>query len=164
MTKISIIVATSENHGIGKNNQLLWHLPNDLKFFKKITSGHTIIMGRKTFESIGRPLPNRRNIVITRQKGLIADGVETAASISEALKLTSGEPEVFIIGGAEIYRQTLDHADRIYLTKVSVQLDADAFFPLIDPKQWQIIAQEDHAADEKHAYSYSFVILDRIHS
>lgn len=164
MTKISIIVATSENHGIGKNNQLLWHLPNDLKFFKNITSGHTIIMGRKTFESIGRPLPNRRNIVITRQKELIADGVEIASSISEALKLTSGEAEVFIIGGAEIYRQTLDLADRIYLTKVAVRLDADAFFPLINPDQWQIITQNGHLADEKHAYPYSFVILDRIHS
>jgi len=161
MTKISIIVATCENHGIGKNNQLLWHLPNDLKFFKKITSGHTIIMGRKTFESIGRPLPNRRNIIITRQKGWTADGVEIASSISEALKLTSDEPEVFIIGGAEIYSQTLDLADRIYLTKVSVHLDADAFFPTLHPDEWEIIEKEDHQADEKHAYPYSFIVLER---
>lgn len=162
MTKISLIVATSDNLGIGKNNQLLWHLPNDFKFFKKITSGHTVIMGRKTFESIGRPLPNRRNIVITRQKGFAFEGVETASSISEAIDLAAGDPEIFIIGGAEIYRQTLPQADRIYLTKVSVKLDADAFFPPIDPEEWQIAEKENHPADEKHAYPYSFIILDRL--
>ncbi len=159
---ISIIVATCENQGIGKGNQLLWHLPNDLKFFKRITSGHTVIMGRKTFESIGRPLPNRRNIIITRQKDFEADGVIKAASISEALRLTADESEVFIIGGAEIYRQTLPLANRIYLTKVSAQLDADAFFPVLSPDEWEIKTTEDHPADEKHTYAYSFVIMDRI--
>lgn len=162
MTKISLVVAVSENGGIGKDNQLLWHLPNDLKFFKKVTSGHTVIMGRKTFESIGRPLPNRRNIVITRQKGLKATGIETATSITEAISLAKEEEELFIIGGAEIYKQTLPLADRIYLTKVSTHLDADAFFPTLNLEEWRIVEQEDHSADEKHAFSYSFMILDRM--
>lgn len=159
---VSIIVATSDNQGIGKDNQLLWHLPNDLKFFKRVTSGHTVIMGRKTFESIGRPLPNRRNIVITRQKDFEADGVTKAASISEALRLTADESEVFIIGGAEIYRQTLPLANRIYLTKVSAQLDADAFFPALSPDEWEIKIAEEYPADEKHVYAYSFIIMNRI--
>ena len=149
---ISIIVATSENQGIGRGNQLLWHLPNDLKFFKRVTSGHTVIMGRKTFESIGRPLPNRHNIVITRQKDFEADGVTKAASISEALRLTADESEVFIIGGAEIYRQTLPLAE----------LEADAFFPALSPDEWEIKTAEDHPSDDKHRYPYSFVIMDRI--
>lgn len=162
MTKISLVVAVSENGGIGKDNQLLWHLPNDLKFFKKVTSGHTVIMGRKTFESIGRPLPNRRNIVITRQKALNATGIETATSITDAINLAKDEEELFIIGGAEIYKQTLPLADRIYLTKVWVHLDADAFFQTLNPEQWRVVEREDHTADEKHAFPYSFIIMDRL--
>ncbi len=164
MPKISLIVAKSINHGIGKNNQLLWHLPNDLKFFKQITSGHTVIMGRKTYESIGRPLPNRRNIVISRNLQLDPTKVETVNSIEKALQICANETEVFIIGGAEIYKQTLPLADRIYLTNVNVQLDADAFFPELASDEWSILQEEHHQADDRHAYDYHFQVLEKIKS
>lgn len=162
MPKISLVVATSKNNGIGKNNQLLWHLPNDLKFFKSTTSGHTVIMGRKTYESIGKALPNRRNIVITRQHDFHPENVEIVNSLEKAIQACQSEEEIFIIGGAEIYRQTLPIADRLYLTKVDVELEADAFFPPIQFEEWNILEHESHLADEKHAYNYEFLILERI--
>ena len=140
---LSIIVAVSENKAIGRNNQLLWHLPDDLKYFKKITSGSTVIMGRKTWESIGRPLPNRRNIVVSRKLSLsdaevygsLNDAIDAATKGSVAI--TERQPEIFIIGGAEIYRQALPLADKVYLTVVNQTIsDADTFFPEIDPSQW----------------------------
>src|ERR1700749_361938 len=140
---VSIIVAIGENNAIGKNNQLLWHLPADLKHFKVITSGHTIIMGRKTFDSDGKPLPNRRNIVVTRQDIRI-QGCEVVKSIDEAIALCEGEDEVFIGGGAEIYRQAMDKTDRIYLTIVHKMFDADTFFPEIDFKKWVETEHEDY--------------------
>lgn len=115
---VSIVVAIAENNAIGKNNELLWHLPTDLKHFKQLTSGHTIIMGRKTFDSIGKPLPNRRNIVITRSNSLEIPGAEVVNNIDQALALCTAEKEVFIVGGAEIYRQAMDKTDKIYLTTV----------------------------------------------
>jgi dihydrofolate reductase len=157
---VSIVVAISENHAIGKDNKLLWHLPNDLKHFKAITSGHTIIMGRKTYESVGRPLPNRRNIVITRQN-IAIDGCEVAGSIDGALALCADEAEVFIVGGAEIYKQSMQLTDRIYLTIVHQEFDGDSYFPEIDSSEWRETAHEDHEPDIKNMLPYSFIILEK---
>lgn len=157
---ISIVVAIAQNNAIGKNNQLLWHLPKDLKHFKDITSGHTVIMGRKTYESVGKPLPNRRNIIITRQN-IVIDGCEVVNSIEEALKLCTGETEVFIVGGAEIYKQAMALTDRIYLTIVHQEFDADTYFPEIKETIWKETERQDHESDEKHLFPYSFITLER---
>jgi len=157
---ISAVVAIAENNAIGKNNQLLWHLPNDLKHFRQITSGHTVIMGRKTYDSVGRPLPNRRNIIITRQK-IAIPGCEVVGSVNEAIALCAGEDEVFIVGGAEIYKLAMPKTDRIYLTIVHQAFEADAYFPQIDDKQWVETQREDHGTDEKHSIPYSFITLQR---
>jgi len=139
---ISIIVATSLNNAIGRNNQLLWHISEDLKYFKKVTTGHTVIMGRKTWESIGRPLPNRRNIVISRSLNIIGD-VQVYSSLENAIAATKEEQEVFIIGGGELYKQTLPIANKLYLTIVTQTIeDADTFFPEIDFEQWEEIESE----------------------
>lgn len=159
--RISLVVAIGRNRAIGRDNQLLWHLPNDLKFFKKTTIGHCVIMGRKTFESIGRALPNRRNIVITRQENYTPEGAEAVPSIEAALLRCENEAEIFIIGGAEIYRQTLPIADCIYLTQVENAPDADAYFPDWSEAQWETTYSESFPADEKHAYAYTFQRLER---
>src|ERR1700761_4152213 len=138
---VSIVVAISENHAIGKDNKLLWYLPRDLKHFKEITSGHTVIMGRKTYDSVGKPLPNRRNIIITRQQIEIA-GCEVVNSVEHALALCKDEAEVFIVGGAEIYKQAMHLTDRIYLTIVHKTFDADTFFPEIDYEEWHETPRE----------------------
>lgn len=156
----SIIVAIAKNHAIGKDNKLLWHLPNDLKHFKDVTSGHTVIMGRKTFESVGKPLPRRRNIVITRQH-ISIEGCEVVQSIEDALALCADEEEVFIVGGAEIYRQALHLTDRVYLTIVNQEFDGDTFFPELNPGDWQEKEREDFEPDDKNKYSYSFITLER---
>lgn len=158
---LSLIVATDTENGIGKNNQLLWHLPEDLKFFKRTTSGHTVIMGRKTFESIGKPLPNRRNLVISRQENLKIEGVEVYKNLEDAIKACADENEAFVIGGGEIYQQALPITQKIYLTKVHHQFDADTFFPMLDAAQWEVLSTEDHSTDEKHLYPYSFIILQK---
>jgi dihydrofolate reductase len=158
---VSIVVAIAENNAIGKNNQLLWHLPADLKHFKQITTGHTIIMGRKTFDSIGRPLPNRRNIVVTRTAGLQIPGAEVTNTIAAALELCAAEDEVFIIGGAEIYKSALTLTDRIYLTRVHASYDADAFFPEIDFGTWKETNIEKQLPDEKNHVAYTFSTLLR---
>jgi len=157
---VSIIVAMGENNAIGKDNQLLWHLPADLRHFKNKTSGHTIIMGRKTFDSVGKPLPNRRNIVVTRQDIKI-EGCEAVKSIDDALALCRDEEEVFIGGGAEIYKLAMPKTDRIYLTIVHRDFDADTFFPELDYDQWVETSHEDHQADEKNNIPYSFLTLER---
>ena len=157
---ISIIVAIAENYAIGKNNQLLWHMPHDLKHFKEITSGRTIVMGRKTYESVGKPLPNRRNIVVTRQD-IEIPGCEVVKSVDEGLSLCTGEDEVFIGGGAEIYRLAMDKTDRIYLTIIDHNFDADTFFPEIDYNRWHEVSREDYEPDEKNRYPYSFITLER---
>jgi len=157
---ISDVVAIAENHAIGKDNQLLWRLPNDLKHFKAITSGHTVIMGRKTYDSVGKPLPNRRNIIITR-KDIEIEGCEVVNSIEAALELCRSEEEVFIVGGAEIYKQSLHLVNRIYLTIVHQSFDADSFFPEINPEEWNETSHEDHPTDEKHSIPYSFITLER---
>ena len=157
---VSIVVAIAQNNAIGKDNKLLWHLPKDLKHFKDITSGHTVIMGRKTYESVGKPLPNRRNIIITR-KNISIDGCEVVNSIDQALKLSASEDEIFIVGGAEIYNQALSLTDRIYLTIVHHKFDGDTYFPDIKDDIWKETERQDHEPDEKHLYPYSFITLDR---
>jgi len=157
---VSIIVAIGENNAIGKNNQLLWHMPNDLKHFKEITSGRTIIMGRKTFDSVGKPLPKRRNIVVTRQD-ITIPGCEVVKSIEDGLALCKNEDEVFIGGGAEIYKLAMHLTDRIYLTIIHKVFDADTFFPEIDHKEWKEVSREDYQPDEKNPLPYSFITLER---
>ncbi|MFV0591854.1 MAG: dihydrofolate reductase [Draconibacterium sp.] len=158
---ISIIVAIAENFAIGKNNDLLFHLPNDLKHFKEITSGHTIIMGRNTLLSLPKwPLPNRRHIVITDKKDDVFPGCETVFSIDEAIEKVKGEDEAFIIGGGMIYRQFYPVAGKLYLTLVHKPFDADVYFPEIYYSEWEEAAREDFH-DEKNNFDYSYLDLVR---
>jgi dihydrofolate reductase len=156
---ISIIVAASVNNAIGKNNQLIWHLPADLKYFKNLTMGHHIIMGRKTFESIGRALPGRTSIIITRNKNYAAQDCIIVSSLKEAIESVKNDTEAFIIGGAEIFNQAFEFADKIYLTRIHETFEADTFLPVINFNNWKIIKQEDFTSDEKNKYSYSFIEL-----
>jgi dihydrofolate reductase len=157
---IALIVAIDQNNAIGKDNQLLWHLPKDLSFFKNVTSGNAIIMGRKTFESIGKALPNRRNIVISTQKDLQYAGAEITSSLNAAIELV-GNADCYIIGGGSIYQQSLSKVDRLYITKVAANFDADTFFPTINWDEWTLVSKEDHPADEKHAHAFSFCVYDK---
>ncbi len=162
--KVSIIVATSLNHAIGKDNQLLWHLPADLKFFKTTTMGCPVVMGRKTFQSIGRTLPGRQNVVITRDKIFNADGqydLTVVGSIDEALVKLHSEKEVFIIGGGEIYKQSIDSVDTIYITLVHTVIDGDVYFPEIDKSKFDLVWEEKHLADEKNKFDYTFQKFER---
>jgi dihydrofolate reductase len=159
MSQLTIIVATDAQRGIGINNTLPWKLPEDLAHFKRLTTGHPILMGRKTFESIGRPLPNRRNIVITRNAGWRHDGVETVGSVEAAVALLDGTP-AFIIGGAEIYQQSLPLADQLIITEIDRTYDCDAFFPAIDAAAWRETAREAHTS-EVAGLQYAFVTLRR---
>lgn len=154
--QIKIIVALDDAHAIGLDNQMLWHLPDDFKFFKATTMGHPMIMGRKTFESIGRPLPGRTSIVITRNKNWKAEGVEVVHSLYEATQLAhSIHDTAFVVGGAEIYKQALPMVNGLYLTKVHTHINkADAFFPAIDFNNWELSSSTAHSADEKHAFSF----------
>lgn len=161
---LSSIVATSLNHAIGKNNQLLWHLPADLKFFKATTMGCPVIMGRKTFQSIGRTLPGRKNVVITRDKNFNSDhkfDLLVVGSLDEALVKLHAENEVFIIGGGEIYKQSMDLVDNIYLTLVKIHLDGDVYFPEIDLTRFHLVWEEEHEADEKNELDYTFQKYER---
>lgn len=160
---ISMIVAMGRQREIGKDNALLWRLPNDMKHFKTVTMGKPIIMGRKTYESFGaKPLPGRDNIVITRDRGYHSDGAIIVYSIDDALAAAEGAEEVMIIGGASFYEQMLPHANRLYLTVVDGDFEADAWFPQWDAGQWRETAREDCSSDERHAYDYHFVTLERI--
>lgn len=156
---ISIIVATALNNAIGYKNKLLYWLPNDLKRFKFLTTGHSIIMGRKTFESLPKgALPNRRNIVLSTRKDISFEGAEIFPSLEEAITSCAGEDEIFIIGGASVYKQALNYANRIYLTRIEdIPKDADAFFPPIEETHWKEKSREVHPFDEKHPCSYSFI-------
>ena len=165
---VSIIVAVSENGVIGKDNDLIWHLPRDMKFFKDTTLGHNIIMGRKNFESIPhkfRPLPNRTNIIVTRQTDYSAEGCIAVNSVEEALEIArkNGDKEPFIIGGGEIYKIALDKnlVDKIFLTKVHHSFDGDTFFPKLG-REWKENGRIDCKADERHTYDYSFLTFDKI--
>lgn len=158
---ISLIVAAAENNAIGKDNALLWYLSADLKRFKALTTGHPVIMGRKTFESIGKPLPNRRNIVISRSVPAI-EGCEVVASVDEALALVKSGEEAFIIGGGSIYKALWDKADRLYLTSVKTALEGDTFIPEVKPDEWEEVKREDFDADEKNEFGYSFIDYVRV--
>jgi dihydrofolate reductase len=161
---LSAIVAVSENKGIGKNNDLLWRLPDEVKFFKETTSGHAVIMGRKTLESLKRPLPNRTNIVITRRRDYRPEGVTVCHSVPESREIAQsmGETEAFLIGGGEIYESGLKHCDRIYYTLVHAVFDADVFFPEFDMSEWEEVSRVEHGVDERHAYAYTIFVYDRI--
>lgn len=159
--KLNIIVAAADNGVIGVNNTLPWRLPDDLKQFKALTMGKPVLMGRKTWDSLGRPLPGRRNVVISRQTGLTLAGAEVQPSLDAAIAAVSAADEAFVIGGAEIYRQALPLAQRVYLTEVRAQIAGDAFFPPLDG-QWKMESRTDHEADERHAYAFGFVTYTRL--
>jgi len=161
---ISLVVAATENNVIGKDNQLLWHLPKDMKFFKNVTWAMPVVMGRKTFAAIGnKPLPGRKNIVITRQpdwqaEGVsVVDGVDAAAALAEQLNYK----EIFIIGGGMIYMIAFDRAHKIYMTRVHADLEGDTYFPVIEKNDWALVTNTDNPADEKHAYAFSFQLWER---
>lgn len=159
---ISLIAAIGKNNELGKNNTLVWSMPADMKFFKETTSGHPVIMGRKTFESIGKPLPGRKNIIITRDNDYKKDGIETVHSLKEALALVNSNDEAFIIGGAEIFKQAMEIADRLYITHVEAEdKDADTFFPEIIPILWNETSHIEHKADEKNPFAYTFSIYEK---
>lgn len=159
----TIVVAMGEKNEIGFENQLLWHLPKDLKHFKEITSGHPVIMGRKTYESIGKPLPNRTNIVVSRKTDWFEEGILIVGSIKEAVKFAKKiDEDVFIIGGGKIYEQTMDVVDKLEVTLVKTDLEADTFFPKIDPKIWKKTDEICHEKDEKNQYDFCFQTFERI--
>ena len=153
---VTIVVAMAKNNAIGKDNQLLWHLPSDLKHFKELTSGHPIIMGRKTFESFPKPLPNRTHVIITRQKNYTAENCIVVDSLKKAIAICPKDEDVYIIGGGEIYNQSIDFADKLEITKVFHSFEADTFFPEIDTAKWELVSEEFHPKDEKHAYDFCF--------
>jgi dihydrofolate reductase len=165
--KISFVVAVAENQAIGKNKGLLWHLPKDMEFFKKTTYGHHVLMGRKSYESIPeqfRPLKGRVNIIVTRQQNFTAEGCRIVSSAEEGIQFAkdNGEDELMILGGGEIYKQLLDRADRIYLTRVHHSFpDADTFFPELTENEWRVVSNEKYMADEKHLYDFEFIYLER---
>lgn len=170
MIKLSVIVAKSQNDVIGLNNQMPWHIPQDLKYFKQVTMNKPIVMGRKTFESIGRPLPGRKNIVVSRQNNLkLPEGVAIASSLHKALSIAqadcivSNQDEAMLIGGAEIYRSALkqNYVQRIYLTQIHAEIHGDTYFTEIQPDKWQEVSREDHKAEGSNPYDYSFIVLDR---
>jgi len=160
---ISLIAAIGRNNELGKDNTLLWHLPADMKHFKDTTALHAVIMGRKTFESIGKPLPNRKNIVITRDVNYKQVGVEIVHSLAEALDLFPDQnEEIFIIGGAELYKQTMPIADKLYITYINAEDDeADSFFPEIIPIVWNEISHKEHKRDEQNHFSYTFLVYEK---
>jgi dihydrofolate reductase len=159
--RIALIVAMAENRVIGRNNQLPWRIPADLRHFKALTLGKPVIMGRKTYESIGRPLPGRDNIVISADSGYQAEGCQVVHSVEQALEAAGSCEEAMIIGGANLYRQTLENADRLYLTLVKAEPEGDTWFPEIELQQWREIERQAHTADESNEYDYDFVVLER---
>lgn len=159
--RISAIVAISANQAMGLNNQLPWHMPADLKHFKKITMGSPILMGRKTYESIGRPLPGRCNVVITRDVDFEAPGCVVVNSIETALSSVGYSDEVFVIGGSALFQQMLSMTERLFLTVIHHEFQGDVFFPEIDFMQWNEVSREDHEADEANPYAYSFLVLEK---
>ncbi len=165
--KLAVIVAQATNRVIGRANKLPWHLPEDLKYFKKVTLGKPIIMGRKTFESIGRPLPGRTNIVVTRDAGYSRPGIEVVHSLDAAVTLAdslceiNGIDEAMLIGGAELYAQALPQAQRLYLTQVHASVEGDAYFPAYQQQEWRELGREDYSASGCNPYDYSFIVLER---
>src|SRR4051812_44978501 len=158
----SIVVAVAANGVIGRHNQLPWKLPDDMAYFKKVTMGHPVVMGRRTWESIGKPLPGRTNIVVTRQRGYQAPGAIVVDSLDEAWKAAGDAAEVSIIGGTTLFEETLPVADRIHLTEVQADVAGDVYFPRFDRKHWRETEVARHAADGRHAYPFRIVVLDRV--
>lgn len=153
---IILIAAVAENNALGKNNDLLWHLPNDFKRFKEVTSGHHIIMGRKTFESFPKPLPNRTHIIITRQKDFKYEGCIVVSDIEKALDACPKNEDIYIIGGGEIYSQSIHFANQLDITRVHHSFDADVYFPEIDTEIWELTSETFHPKDEKHLFDFTF--------
>jgi dihydrofolate reductase len=158
---LTIIAAAAENNALGKDNQLVWHLPDDFKRFKKLTSGHHIIMGRKTFDSFPKLLPNRTHVVITRQDNFRKEGVLVVNSLERAIEMSADDPQPFVIGGGEIYRLAMKLADKIELTRVHGTFEADTFFPEIDKNEWKLVSEEFHEKDEKHNYAFTYLTYER---
>ena len=159
--KLTAVVAASDNDVIGRGNALPWHLPADLAHFKRLTMGKPMLMGRRTFEAIGRPLPGRRNLVLSRGN-FSAPGIETVSSIEAACALVAAEPELVIIGGAQLYLQALPRLQSIHLTRVHCELDGDAHLPPLPAREWREVSREERAADERNAYAMSFITLERV--
>ncbi|MGX7667452.1 dihydrofolate reductase [Flavobacterium pedocola] len=160
---IILIAAAAENNALGKDNDLIWHLPDDFKRFKQLTTGHYIIMGRKTFESFPKPLPNRTHVIISRQKNYAApEGCIVVSSLEQALTACPKEENIFIIGGGEIYRQSMEIADCIELTRVHTAPEADTFFPEIDSQDWKLVFEEFHNKDEKHQFDFTFLTYKKV--
>jgi dihydrofolate reductase len=161
---ISHIFAMDQNRVIGKDNRLPWHLPADLAYFKKVTMGHAIMMGRKTFESIGRPLPGRENVIVTRNRSFRAEGCTVLHSLEEVRQFAANrDDEVFVIGGAELFQATLPVADRLYITKIEASFPGDTFYPAFDESQWQLVSYTKGIKDEKNPYDYAFMVYERKH-
>jgi dihydrofolate reductase len=158
---ISFVVAMDQERVIGKENQLPWHLPADLAYFKRVTTGHTIVMGRKTYESIGRPLPKRRNVVLTRDRQYEAEGCEVVHSIEEVLNIVKQDEECFVIGGTEVFMLFWDHVDRLYVTYIDETFEGDTFFPEIDENEWEVVSVEEGIVDEKNRYRHEFRTYER---
>lgn len=159
---LSFIFAMDKNRVIGKNNDLPWRLPEDLKFFKRVTMGHPIVMGRKTHESIGRALPGRENIIVTRDNNYKAEGCTVIHSVSEVERIgKESEEEVFVIGGSELFKATFDAADRLYITYIEEEFEGDTFFPEFDEKEWKLLSKDKGLKDEKNIYDYFFMIYER---
>ena len=162
---ISLVVAAGNNNAIGKDNKLLWHMPNDMKYFKNVTWGMPVIMGRKTFEALGKPLAGRKNIILTKQNGWKTEGTVTVKSFEDAIFLGKemDVKEMMVIGGGEIYRSTIDKADRIHITRIDAEFEeADTFFPAIDPAKWKLVSQKNYEADAKNKYNYSFQVWEKV--
>lgn len=157
-----MIAAVAENFALGKDNELVWHLPDDFKRFKQLTTNHYIIMGRKTFESFPKPLPNRTHVIITRQQDYTAEGCLVVANLADALALIPEDENAFVIGGGEIYALALPFTDVIELTKVHARFEADTFFPEIDSKQWKLVSEEYHPKDEKHLFDFTYETYRRV--
>jgi dihydrofolate reductase len=158
---VSLVVAASKNNVIGRDGELPWHLPEDLRHFRRITTGKPVIMGRKTFESIGRPLPDRHNIVMTRDPDYAAEGCDVVDSVAEALDVAGDADEVMVIGGGQVYRDFLPRADRIYMTRVQAEVQGDTRFPRIEGNAWRLVSAEHHAADEKHEFAFEMMVFER---
>jgi len=156
-TEIALVAAMDEHRVIGRDNKLLWRIPEDMKFFRKVTKGHPVVMGRKTYESIGRPLPGRRNIVLTRDEGFAADGVETAGSVEAALEMTAGASRVCVIGGGIVYEAFLPYANAMYLTRIEHVWDGDARFPAWDDAAWRVVREERGPMNPANPYAYRFL-------
>lgn len=158
---LTLIAAAGENNALGKDNDLVWHLPDDFKRFKRLTSGHHIIMGRKTFESFPQPLPERTHVVITRRENYKKEGIVVVHSLERAIELSEDDPQPFVIGGGEIYKLAIDVADKIELTRVHGTFEADTYFPEIDETNWKLVAEKYHEKDENHNFAFTYLTYER---